>query len=440
MRYVGGSFLCGGEATLWSALSAGQARAATLGFVAHRLSPALLALAFVAAGAAPAAGAARTKPELVAGDLAFPTNMAMAPDARIFYTEKETGDIRIIAGGDVLPKPFDHLNVMVGGETGLLGVALHPNFPADPWVYVYYTDAADDRNRMIRILADGDTGTDRQNMIDGLSASHGYHNGGDMVFGLDGSLFLSVGEAHEAERAQDPNDIGGKVVRILADGNLPPDNPFGPDNPVYSIGHRNSFGLCVDPSTGDLWETENGPASDDEINRIVAGANYGWPDQLGPGGAPSFVDPVVDYRAEIVPTGCAVWDGDLFVGSYATGLLHRIALPAVPGAAVDDVVARFDHGISDVAVGADGDLYVATSDAIWRIAGEGTSMSPIPVPSPSSPAPSEDGGSLAARLLGAAAAIAVAAGLAFRFAAGRRLRRELRASRDDGKDPGSGSA
>jgi aldose sugar dehydrogenase len=407
--------------------------------VAHRLLPALLALAFVAAGAAPAADAARAKPRLVAGDLAFPTNIAFAPDGRIFYTEKETGDIRIIAEGGVLPEPFDHLDVIEGSETGLLGIALHPNFPADPWVYVYYTDAADGRNRMIRILADGDTGTDRQDMIDGLSASLGYHNGGDIVFGLDGSLFLSVGEAHEAERAQDPNDIGGKVIRILADGNLPPDNPFGPDNPVYSIGHRNSFGLCVDPSNGDLWETENGPASDDEINRIVAGANYGWPDQLGPGGAPPFVDPVVDYRVEIVPTGCAVWEGDLFVGSYATGLLHRIALPAVPGAAVDDVVAHFDRGITDVAVGPDGDLYVATSDSIWRIAGAAASMAPIPVPSPTAPAPSEDGGSLAARLLGTAAAIAAAAGLAFRFAAGRRLRRELRTSSDDGEHPGTGA-
>jgi glucose/arabinose dehydrogenase len=227
--------------------------------VRPRLPPALLALAFVVTIAAPAA-AARTKPELVAGDLAFPTNMAIAPDGRIFYTEKETGDIRIIAGDHVLPQPFDHLDVIGGGETGLLGIALHPNFSAQPWVYVYYSDAADGRNRLIRILADGDTGTERQNMIDGLPAS-GYHNGGDLVFGLDGSLFLSLGEAHEAERAQDPNDIGGKVIRIEADGTLAPDNPFGPDNPVYSIGHRNSFGLCVDPANGDLWETENGPGS-----------------------------------------------------------------------------------------------------------------------------------------------------------------------------------
>nr|MBA3691347.1 PQQ-dependent sugar dehydrogenase [Actinomycetota bacterium] len=352
--------------------------------VRRRLPLALLALAFVVSGRSPTE-AARTEPQLVAGDLAFPTNMAMAPDGRIFYTEKDTGDIRIIAGGRVLPQPFDHVDVIEGAETGLLGIALHPNFPAQPWVYVYYSDAADGRNRLIRILADGDAGTQRQNLIDGLSTANGYHNGGDLVFGLDGSLFLSLGEAHEAQRAQDPNDIGGKVIRIRADGTLAPDNPFGPDNPVYSLGHRNSFGLCVDPADGDLWETENGPGSDDEVNLVVAGANYGWPEQLGPGGASPFVDPVVAYRRIIVPTGCAVWGGDLFVGSYATGLLHRISLPAVPGAAVDEVVARFDQGITDVVSGPDGDLYVATAGAIWRFVGDAASMSPIPVPSPSVP-------------------------------------------------------
>jgi quinoprotein glucose dehydrogenase len=396
--------------------------------VRRRLPHALLALAFVVSGAVPAT-AARVKPELIAGHLAFPTNMALSPDGRIFFTEKDTGDVRILQDGEVLPRPFVHLDVVAGGETGLLGIALHPAFPTQPWVYLYYSDAADARNRLIRILADGNTAADRQNMIDGLTTENGYHNGGDIVFGADGSLFLSLGEAHESARAQDPNDIGGKVVRIEANGTLAPDNPFGPDNPVYSIGHRNSFGLCVDPSTGDLWETENGPGSDDEINRIVAGANYGWPDQLGPGGSPPFVDPVVDYRAVIVPTGCTVWQGDLFVGSYGTGLLHRISLPAVPGRADDVVVARFDHGITDVEAGPDGALYVSTSDSIWRIEGDAASMSPIPVPSSSAAPPAAAGpggggsGSLTTRLLAIAAVVAAAAGLALRFAAGRRLRR-----------------
>ena len=356
--------------------------------------------------------------------LASPTNLAIARDGRIFLAEQATGDVRIIEDGVLLPAPFDHVDVVAGAETGLLGLALHPAFPDRPWVYVYYSDAADGRNRLIRILAEGNRGSNRQNLIDGLETATGYHNGGDIAFALDGSLLLSVGEAHESARAQDPNDIGGKVLRIEADGTLAPDNPFGPDNPVYSIGHRNSFGLCVDPATGDLWETENGPESDDEVNRVVAGGNYGWPDQLGPGGEPPLLDPVVDYPSAIVPTGCAVWQGDLYIGSYATGMLHRIRLPAEPGRAVDEVVARFDRGITDVAAGPDGILYVATSDSIWRIAGRADRMTPIPVPSVSASGDAEDGAGIA--LLTVVAALVAAAGLALRFIAGRRLRRDLR--------------
>jgi glucose/arabinose dehydrogenase len=397
--------------------------------VIRRLSPALLAAAFVLSAITPASGA-RAKLEPVAGDLAFPANFALSPDGRIFYVEKNTGDVRIIEDGNLLPDPFIHLDVVAGGETGLLGIALHPGFPDKPWVYLYYSDAADGRNRLIRVLADGDRAGDVQNLIDGLTTGNGYHNGGDIAFGLDGSLFLSLGEAHDAERAQDPNDIGGKVLRIETDGNLPTDNPFGPDNPAYSIGHRNSFGLCVDPSTGDLWETENGPTGDDEVNRIVAGENYGWPEQLGPGGAPNFVDPVVDYRDTIVPSGCAVWNGDLYVGSYATGLLHRISLPATPGQALDDVVADFRAPVTDVEAGSDGRLYVATTDAIYRVGGEAAPMSPIPVPSPISSPPPDDGDHATRLLLATAAAIAAGLGLALRFAAGRRLRRDLRRDAD----------
>jgi len=145
----------------------------------------------------------------------------------------------------------------------------------------------------------------------------------------------------------------------------------------------------------------------------------------------------VDYQAVIVPTGCAVWQGDLYVGSYGTGLLHRISLPAVPGKAEDVVVARFDHGITDVEAGPDGALYVSTSDSIWRIEGDAASMSPIPVPSPSvlpsAPGGPGEGGSLTTRLLAIAAVVAAAAGLVLRFAAGRRLRR----LREDSNEPGA---
>ena len=196
--------------------------------------------------------------------------MAFAPDGRLFFAEKDTGDIRVIEDGHLLPDPFAHIDVLSAAEQGLLGLALDPAFDTDPWVYVYYSDPVAHINRLARLRTDGGS-VERQPLLDALTTENGYHNGGDIVFGRDGKLYLSVGEVHESQRAQDPNDLGGKILRLDPDGTVPSDDPFGAGNPAYSMGHRNSFGLCVDPSNGDLWETENGPSSDDEVNLIRPG-------------------------------------------------------------------------------------------------------------------------------------------------------------------------
>jgi glucose/arabinose dehydrogenase len=359
--------------------------------------------------------AAANDPQLVADHLSFPSNMAFAPDGRLFFAEKDTGDIRVIEDGRLLPEPFAHIDVLSAAEQGLLGLALDPAFDTDPWVYIYYSDPVAHINRLARLRTDGGS-VERQPLLDALTTENGYHNGGDIVFGRDGELYLSVGEIHESQRAQDPNDLGGKVLRLNPDGTVPSDDPFGAGNPAYSRGHRNSFGLCVDPSNGDLWETENGPSSDDEVNLIRPGGNYGWPDQLGPGGAPPFIDPVLDFPDIIVPTGCAVWRGDLYFGSFGTGLLYRLSLPpaASPRA---DVVRAMSAGVTDLEVGPDGDLYVATSDAIWRFAGKPEATPTV--------APSGDSGGGGNRPIAIVAGIVLAAGLAARFIAGRRLRRDL---------------
>src|SRR5947207_4756321 len=128
---------------------------------------------------------------------------------------------------------------------------------------------------------------------EGLGSQNRYHNGGALAFGSDGMLYVTVGESHEPTFAQDPSSIGGKVLRLMSDGSVPPDDPIA-GNPLFTLGHRNSFGICVDPATGDLWETENGPTSDDEINLLRAGGNYGWPDVMGDGGPEGTIDPVID--------------------------------------------------------------------------------------------------------------------------------------------------
>jgi glucose/arabinose dehydrogenase len=296
---------------------------------------------------------------------AFPTNLAFAPDGRAFYTERQTGRIRIIGrSGTVRPAPFATLPVDARNEElGLLGLALHPNFEDDPWAYAYYS-GTDGYNHLVRIRAEGDTGGTPENLLTLLSTQSGWHNGGDLAFGPDGDLYVAVGDGHVAERAQRDDSLGGKILRVGDDGSIPRDNPLRPDSPVFATGIRNSFGLCFAPD-GALWETENGPTRWDELNRIQAGGDYGWPAHLGPGAAERFVAPAFAWRAEIVPTGCLVQrDGSILVGDFH-GDLHRVAFADDDGTLTDTVVATFDHGITDVERAPDGRLYVVTADGIW---------------------------------------------------------------------------
>jgi glucose/arabinose dehydrogenase len=313
----------------------------------------------------PLGARADEKPAFAGADhLPFVTNVALAPDGRIFFDEKETGEIRVVQDGKLLPQPFARFDVVPGGESGLLGLALHPNFEKHPWVYVYFTDAQDGRNHLVRVLADGNVAGTEQTLLVLLSAT-GIHNGGDLAFGDDGDLYVTVGETGEAPRAQDVNDLGGKVLRLDPDGSVPADNPFGPDDPAFTMGLRNSFGICADPATGTIWETENGPTEDDEVNRIEAGGNYGWPNQLGTGGAPGYVDPQLVFPQVIVPTGCAVVGRFLYFGDFS-GDLHRVS---IDGSELGEqaVVEHLDAGITDVERGRSRDLIVSTSDSIVRL-------------------------------------------------------------------------
>jgi glucose/arabinose dehydrogenase len=314
--------------------------------------------------------------------LGFAVNVAFAPDGTMFVADKDVGLIRLVRDGELLPEPFAELPVLVTTtETGLLaslsttsrGPGCTPTSPTERRF-----------NRLVRIRADGDRRSDVQTLLDLLPATE-IHNGGDMAFGPDGHLYLVTGDGALPEHAQDPASLGGKVLRLNPDGSVPPDNPFGPDDPVFALGIRNSFGLCFDPATGDLWETENGPESDDEVNRIVAGGNYGWPLQIGPGGAPGSVDPVVDFPEIVVPTGCAFdaqGEGLFFGGGYS-GDLFRVDVDA--GTA--SVVLNVDGGIIDVARAPDGSLRLVTPTAIYRSAAPASATA-----SPSETASPEAGG------------------------------------------------
>ena len=313
------------------------------------------------------------EPERWLTDLRFPVNMAWAPDGTLFYIEKEAGNVRHVVDGELLPDPVAHVDVFDSFETGLLGLAVHPDWPDEPWIYVYRSDPATGRNELLRFRVEDGRGTERETLFDEIAIS-GAHNSGELVFGPDGMLYLTTGDATEGDPAEDPSDPRGKILRFTPEGGIPSDNPIS-GNLLYTLGHRNSFGLCVDPDSGDLWQTENGEPID-ELNRIVAGGNYGWPIVQGPSEDQRFRDPVATLR-DAAPTGCAVWRGAVYFGSYTRGELLRWPLGGGPDSI--EVVAGFPDPVYDVAVGPDDRLYVSTGVSIWTL---GSTSSPQETPSP----------------------------------------------------------
>src|SRR2546427_9218923 len=272
-----------------------QARADHTPAVRRAISIGLLALMVagsvaILAPASPVSAAGQI--EVYKNGLNFPIALAFSSDGRIFFAEKDTGIIRIIylANRTLLPMPFYTLpNTQNAGERGLLGLALDPGFPATPYVYAYqtYDDLTNGTiyNRIVRILASGDTGISytvilRMPPLSGATN----HNGGVIAFGPDGKMYAVVGENANPSLSQDPMSPLGKVLRMYPNGSAPSDNPFYGNpawyNLTYTYGHRNMFGLAFHPITGRLYVTENGPNCNDEINLLpnltAADRNFGW--------------------------------------------------------------------------------------------------------------------------------------------------------------------
>lgn len=300
-----------------------------------------------------------------------PITIAFANDGAVYYSERISGNLWEVKDGKYrLVHHFPIIEITGHHETGLLGIALDPDFDKNDYIYCFYSYGESDaliRNRVVRIRKDG---SGEETLLDNLPGGR-IHNGGIISFGPDGNLYIGIGIPNEImEKAQDLSHFGGKILRIKTDGLIPTDNPFFPDSPIYSYGHRNIFGLAFHPRTGKLYISEEGPDKDDEINIIEPGGNYGWPILTGMAYKKGFIDPIVAYTPTITPTQCVFVDNDLYFGSYNEGTVHKLTLDSKNCNKVvkDEIVYRGDpFGITGVFYGPDKHFYITTMNKILKI-------------------------------------------------------------------------
>lgn len=268
-----------------------------------------------------------TKDEGYVTGLTLATALAQSPDGRLFIAE-QGGAVRVFKAGQLLLLPFVQLAVDAAGERGLIGVALHPDFPATPHVFVHYTtNAGGTHNRISRFTALGDVAlaSSEQVLVDlpPLSSATN-HNGGALHFGNDGKLYVGVGENADSARAQDLTSPFGKLLRFNEDGSIPADNPFfstqsGLARAIWAYGLRNPFTFAVQSSSGRIHINDVGQNTWEEINVGAAGANYDWPNFEGPANvSANSVAPLFAYRhSAAVPPGSG--PGGFFTGFSIAG-------------------------------------------------------------------------------------------------------------------------
>ncbi len=309
-------------------------------------------------------GTPRDAVSVLAGGLEIPWALAFLPDGDIIITERP-GRVRLFTeNSGLVAEPLLELpGVAHVGEGGLLGVAVHPDFRQQPYVYFYHTydRGGTLENRVVRYTLTSNRFSNPVVLLDGIPAGS-IHDGGRLKFGPDGCLYVTTGDASDSSHSQDLGSLSGKILRIADDGTVPADNPFA-DSPIYSFGHRNPEGLTWDQS-GQLWETEHGSTATDELNAILPGHNYGWPIIRGDQTADGLETPVLNSgSATWAPSGLAYRDGSLFfAGLRGTGL-YEVKLP--PTSVIKYLDGAFGR-LREVVVGPDGNLYLLTSNRDGR--------------------------------------------------------------------------
>jgi glucose/arabinose dehydrogenase len=279
------------------------------------------------ASAAPATGTARVVGTAATG-LATPWGVAELPDGALLVASRDTGKIsRVDPGRGTTTEVGVVPGVTSGGEAGLLGLALSPDYGSDHLVYAYFTTESD--NRIARMLYDPSRPKGEQlgapdTILRGIP-SGSIHDGGRIAFGPDGMLYAGTGETGRRGLAQDASSLGGKILRMTPDGLPPRDNP-DPGSLVYSAGHRNVQGLTWD-AEGRLWASEFGQDTWDELDLITPGGNYGWPIVEGQAHRAGYIDPVAQWHTDQAsPSGIAYAAGCVWIASLKGERLWRVPL------------------------------------------------------------------------------------------------------------------
>ena len=296
--------------------------------------------------------------------LISPWGLGFLPDGSALVTERDTGQLLSVpAAGGAATVVGTVDGVDPGGEGGLLGLAVSPDFAQDGQVFVMFTAAQDNRIAAVTVR-DGTIG-DQQVIVEGLPKGQ-IHNGGRLAFGPDGLLYAGTGDSGNSDLAQDLGSLGGKILRLRTDGSPADDAPF-PEAPlVYSLGHRNVQGLAFDDQ-GQLWAAEFGQNTWDELNRIGAGRNYGWPVVEGPSDDPTFAAPERTWATDDAsPSGIAIAGGSVFMAGLRGERLWQIPLTGdATGEPVALVAGEYGR-LRTVQVAPDGTLWLITSNTDGR--------------------------------------------------------------------------
>jgi glucose/arabinose dehydrogenase len=321
---------------------------------------------------------------VVASGLSVPWDMERAPDGIIWFSERGGRISRLDLATNRVTIAGTVSGVLQNGESGLLGIALHPDFPREPFVYAMhtYSGSGGPRNRLVRLKWNGKELGEQLALFENIPGAM-FHNGSRIAVGPDRLLYISTGESFNAPLAQDSTSLGGKILRLTLDGKPAPGNPFG--SAIWAWGNRNPQGLVFHPTTGVLYETEHGAGDNDEVNIIEPGRNYGWPDVHGACDQPQEVTfcrmhnvavPLTTWTPTVAISGVDLYLSDrvpsltnsLVATSLGGRTLWRIKLSA-DGKSVTEtapILAATYGRLRDVLVLPDGSMLIATSNRDGR--------------------------------------------------------------------------